>query len=79
MPGQIVICLCVYYFIYEFNSCSMPTRMPPGLAQRPVPDTDNGRSESGPESSACETYGAVRSDPVYGSCYGHRRNAVADT
>ena len=31
------------------------------------------------KASAGETYGAVRSDPVYGSCYGHRRNAVADT
>ena len=31
------------------------------------------------ESSAGENYGAERSDPVYGSCYGHRRNAVADS
>ena len=44
MPGQIVICLCVYYFIYEFNQLFNAYKgCRRDLAQRPVPDTDNGR------------------------------------
>ena len=71
------VCILFYLRVQPAVQCLQGCRR--DLAQRPVPDTDNGRSESGPESSAGETYGAVRSDPVYGSCYGHRRNAVADT
>ena len=79
LPGQIVICLCILFYLRVQPAVQCLQGCRRDLAQRPVPDTDNGRSESGPESSAGETYGAVRSDPVYGSCYGHRRNAVADT
>ena len=47
LPGQIVICLCVYYFIYEFNQLFNAYKDAAGIWQMCIRDRSTATDRRG--------------------------------